>query len=204
MGRCKLEMSYSNVFTGSPSTPQCIRLKSQMVRLSSILTVVADSYSSARRNNLGSILDGLRSRPSGTKSRHDNHHAFHRTWWYSRNCRTCSIRGWLLLVHHGRPRHGRLRCGRRVSCCVHCCKSILRQNVSQLTWQSIEGAEASFKRHRGFFFMMTTTGCLITGQLLTLIVCLSKSTTSEPREVYSYNQSSLERPSTTIPLYRPS
>jgi MFS family permease len=76
--------------------------------------------------------------------------------------------------------------------------------ISKFISQSIEGAEASFKKHRGFFFMMTTTGCLITGQLLTLIVCLSEPISLMPICLYLYVQSSWERPSTTTPLSPPS
>jgi hypothetical protein len=174
-----------------------------MVGVSSVNLDPADRCSPARRYNLGSILDGLRGGPSGAKGRHDHHYALHRARGYSRNCRSCSIGCWLFLVHHGCSRYGWLWRGRRVPCCVHCRKSCFHREVSQLTRQSIEGAEASFKKHRGFFFMMTTTGCLITGQLLTLIVCLSEQIAFVPMYLYSCVQSSLEPPSTTTPLSPP-
>ena len=174
-----------------------------MVGLWSVNLDSADRHSPACRDDLGSILNGLRSGPSGAKGSHDHYYALHRARGYPRDCSTCSIGCWLFLVHHSCSRYGRLWRGRRVSCCIHCRESFFRRKVSQLTRQSIEGAEASFKKHRGFFFMMTTTGCLITGQLLTLIVCLSEQIAFVPMYLYSCVQSSLEPPSTTTPLSPP-
>jgi hypothetical protein len=163
----------------------------------------ADRRSPACRYNLGSILNGLRGGPSGAKGRHDHYNAIYCARRNIRNRRPCPIGCWFFLVHHSCSRYGRLWRGRRVSCCIHCRESFFRRKVSQLTRQSIEGAEASFKKHRGFFFMMTTTGCLITGQLLTLIVCLSEQIAFVPMYLYSCVQSSLEPPRTTTPLSPP-
>jgi hypothetical protein len=174
-----------------------------MVGVSSVNLDLADRSSPARRDDFGSVFYGLRSGPSGAKGRHDHYYAVYRARRYSRDCGTCSIGCWLFLVHHSCSRYGRLWCGRRVSCCIHCRKSCVRREVFQLISQSIEGAEASFKKHRGFFFMMTTTGCLITGQLLTLFVCLSEQIAFVPMYLYSCVQSSLEQPSTTTPLSPP-
>jgi hypothetical protein len=174
-----------------------------MVRLSFVCLDPADGCSPARWHDPGSVLYGLRSGPSGAKGRHDHYYTVYRARRYSRDCGTCSIGCWLFLVHHSCSRYGRLWRGRRVSCCIHCRESFFRRKVSQLTRQSIEGAEASFKKHRGFFFMMTTTGCLITGQLLTLIVCLSESVPFTSIYLDSCVQSSLVQLSTTIPPYPP-
>ena len=94
-----------------------------MVRLPSVNVDTADRRSPARRDDLGSILDGLRRGPSRAKGRHDHHNAIYRAWRYSRDCCTCSIGCWLFLVHHSCSGYGRLWSGRRVPCCIHCRES---------------------------------------------------------------------------------